>query len=91
MPTTVSIRLSDENRARLDGIAKTTHRSRSFLVNSAIEQQFRDIELGKKSEKSHRKGRLDRLLAMEGVGAKLYGPRTTEDIDAQIREFRGDE
>ena len=91
MPSTVPIRLSDENLARLDSAAKSTHRSRSFLVNSAIEQQFRDVEAETPREKAPKKGRLDRLLAMEGIGAKLYGPRTQEDIDAEIRELRGDE
>ena len=91
MPSTVPIRLTDENMARLESAAKSTHRSRSFLVNTAIEQQFRDIESGTPQDMPIKKGRLDRLLAMEGIGAKLYGPRTQEDIDAEIRELRGDE
>jgi hypothetical protein len=33
--------------------------------------------------------RLEKLLAMEGVGSELYGPRSQEDIDAQVRKFRG--
>ncbi|SEH31197.1 hypothetical protein [Magnetospirillum fulvum] len=37
------------------------------------------------------KSRMARLLELKGVGARLYGERTQEDIDAGIREFRGDE
>ena len=91
MPSTLHVRLSDENRERLDVMAKSMHRSRSFLVNSAIEQQFREIEPENAARQAQKKGRLANLLAMEGIGAKLYGPRSQEDIDAQVREFRGDE
>jgi len=35
--------------------------------------------------------RLGKLRALKGAGSRLHGERTMEDIDAQIREFRGDE
>lgn len=35
--------------------------------------------------------RMERLLAKAGVGVALVGSQTTEDIDARIREFRGEE
>lgn len=37
-----------------------------------------------------RKSRMDRLLAMKGAGARLHGARSVEEIDAEIREFRGE-
>lgn len=36
--TTMTIRLDDEVRARLDQLAASTHRSRSYLAAAAIEQ-----------------------------------------------------
>ena len=37
------------------------------------------------------KGRMEKLRAMKGAGARMYGPRSVEEIDAQIREFDGDD
>jgi len=35
--------------------------------------------------------RLARLMSMAGIGVKLVGPQSAEEIDARIRHFRGDE
>jgi predicted transcriptional regulator len=85
----LSVRLPDETRHLLDQAAEKTHRSRSFLVKEALERHLHEIirEQGAETKKS----RLERLLALAGAGERLGGPRTAEDIDAQIREFRGDE
>jgi hypothetical protein len=34
---------------------------------------------------------LDMLRALKGSGAWQHGARSADDIDADIREFRGDE
>lgn len=85
----LSVRLPDETRHLLDKAAESTHRSRSFLVKEALERHLADIVAEQSG--GTRKSRLERLLALKGAGAKLYGPRTAEDIDAQVHGFRGDE
>lgn len=35
--------------------------------------------------------RMDKLRALKGSGARRYGPLSPEQIDADVREFRGDE
>ena len=42
MSTTMSIRLDDELKTRLSQLAKTTHRSKSFLASEAI-REFVDL------------------------------------------------
>lgn len=85
---TLSVRLPDDTRARLERAAKTTHRSRSFLVKEALERHLNDIVA---EQRGGAKSRLEKLLAMKGVGTRLYGPRTVEEIDSDVRKFRGDE
>ena len=86
--TTVSVRLPDEIRARLESTAKTLRRSRSFLVQEALDRYLDEVA-GIEADRSA-KG-ITRLRAMAGAGARLVGAQTMEEIDARIREFRGDE
>lgn len=85
----LSVRLPGEVRERLDRAAQRTNRSRSFLVQEALTRHLDDImrERGGGETQS----RLERLRAMKGAGALLYGPRSEEDIAGQLHEFRGDE
>ena len=85
----LSVRLPDETRVRLEQAAKSTRRSRSFLVKEALERHLTEIvnEQGRGGAKS----RLEKLLALAGAGVRLGGPQTAEEIDGRIREFRGDE
>jgi len=90
MPTpTLSVRLPDDTKARLDTAAKTTRRSRSFLVKEALELYL--VQVVNEQAGGGQKSRLEMLRELKGFGAKRYGARTVEDIDAQVREFRGDE
>jgi len=90
MPTpALSVRLPDETRARLDQAAMATHRSRSFLVKEALERHLSEIVAEQAG--GARTSRMARLLAKAGVGVTIVGSQTTEEIDARIREFRGDE
>jgi len=84
---TLTVRLPSDTRGRLDKAAMETHRSRAFIVKEALERHLNDIVV----EQGGGKGRLDKLLALKGAGARRYGARTEKDIEAQIREFRGDE
>ena len=85
---TLSIRLPDSIRVSLDKASESTHRSRSFLVKEALERHLGAIV---QEQNGAPKNRLDRLLALKGIGARLYGPRSTEEIDAGVDEFRQDE
>ena len=90
MPTpSLSVRLPDDTRARLDQAAKSTHRSRSFLVKEALELYFSQVVDTQAA--GGQKSPLEKLRELKGFGAKMYGARSVEEIDAQVREFRGDE
>jgi len=41
---TISIRLTDEEEARLDGLARRTGRSKSFYVRAALHEYLTDLE-----------------------------------------------
>jgi len=41
---TISIRLTDEEEARLDGLARRTGRSKSFYVRAALHEYLADLE-----------------------------------------------
>jgi predicted DNA-binding protein len=86
---TLSVRLPGEVRERLEQAARHTNRSRSFLVQEALTRHLDDIMREQKADET--KSRLEKLCTLKGAGARLYGPRSEEDITAQIREFRGDE
>lgn len=85
----LSVRLSGDIRTRLDSAAKSTSRSRSFLVQEALARHLNEIVAEQSGGAAQ--SRLDKLRALKGAGARMYGPRSAEDIDAQIREFRGDD
>jgi predicted DNA-binding protein len=86
---TLSLRLPPETKVRLERAASVTRRSRAFLVKEALERHLDTIL----NEHDRRCGaeRLARLLAFKGAGVGEDGGRTMEDIDAQVRAFRGDE
>lgn len=41
---TISIRLTDEEEARMDGLARRTGRSKSFYVRTALREYLADLE-----------------------------------------------
>jgi uncharacterized protein (DUF1778 family) len=86
---TFSLRLPKEARERLDRATQRTRRSRSFLVVEALDRYLDEIEREQRVERSP--ARFSRLMALEGVGRRADGPRTSEDIDAHIRWLRGDD
>ena len=86
---TISIRLPKASLKSLDKAAKSTRRSRSFLVREALDHYLADI-VQKQSEPAVKP--LSRLLAMAGIAEKLgQKPRTKEEIDAHIRWLRSDD
>lgn len=82
----LSVRLSEDIRARLDEAARHTNRSRSVLVQEALTRHLADIVA---EHTGSRQKRLDTLRALKGAGARMHGPRSADDIEAQIRAFRG--
>ena len=70
MPSsTITVRLADEVREKLEAIAKSLDRSRSYLIQQAVEDlvrqyewQLREIEAGLKDAKEGKFIRHDDLL-----------------------------
>lgn len=84
----LSIRLPGEVRERLEQAVQRTNSSRSFLVQQALTRHLDDI-VTDQGVAVGTTSRMEKLRAMKGAGARIYGPRSTEDIDGQVREFRG--
>lgn len=86
---TLSLRVSATMKERLDRMAKKMRRSRSSLMVEALERHLDEIQ--QEQAISGIKGRFADILTFKGAGAKVANSRSAEDIDASIREFRGDE
>ena len=87
---TISLRLPEEARAKLDKAAKLTRRSRSFLMKEALDRHLADI-IVQEQAKDAPKRRLSTLLSLAGAGARPDNPRTAEEIDQHIRWLRSDD
>lgn len=85
---TVSIRLSETDRARLDRAMKQTRRSRSFLMKEALDRHL--TEIVQEQTPDVPKQRLSKLLSLEGAGVRPGQERSIEEIDRHIRWLRGD-
>ncbi|WP_411035057.1 ribbon-helix-helix protein, CopG family [Shinella sp. BYT-45] len=84
-----SIRLSKETLALLDQRARETKRSRSFLVEQAVRRHL--AATAGPIDADETAGKIERLRAFKGVGAKRYGPLSSDEIDVLRREFSGDD
>jgi Arc/MetJ-type ribon-helix-helix transcriptional regulator len=85
-PQTISIRLPDEDRAKLDRAIKLTRRSRSFLMKEALERHLDDVL--REETKTQTARPMSRLLSLEGKGVRASNPRSREEIDQHIRWLR---
>jgi predicted DNA-binding protein len=83
---TISIRLPDEARARLDAATRLTRRSRSYLMKEALDRYLGEIESEEIQAVSTRAK--SGLLALEGKGARSSKARSREEIDSHIRWLR---
>jgi len=61
------------------------------MVRVALEAVSGGDERATGGDAAGSSGRIKGLLALKGIGARRYGPRTEQEITAQIREFRGDD
>jgi RHH-type transcriptional regulator, rel operon repressor / antitoxin RelB len=86
---TISLRLPKDARERLDKVAAKSRRSRSFIIQEALERHLDEIE--REQLREPQKGRLSTILGLAGAGTALNGPRSKEEIDAHIRWLRGDD
>ncbi len=86
---TISIRLPLSTRQMLDKVAKSTRRSRSFIMKEALDHHLANVIRG---EEATQRKPLSRLMAMRGIAVSLgQQPRTKEEVDAHIRWLRDDD
>jgi hypothetical protein len=94
MPTpsdvTLSLRVPSELKTRLERASVRTHRSRAYLTIAALQKYLTDVE--RDEARSATPNKYDLAKRYSGVGAKLLGKgRSAAEIDAMIRDLRGDE
>jgi RHH-type transcriptional regulator, rel operon repressor / antitoxin RelB len=84
----LSLRLPAELRAKLDEAARTSRRSRSQIVQMALEHHLdRNADESRPSAAEA----VRRIRAFAGAVVPASGRRTPEEIDAHIRWLRGDD
>ncbi len=83
---TISLRLPQEARARLDRATVKTRRSRSFLMQRALEKHLDEIEREETQGASRRS--LATTLTLGGAGIPVNGPRSADEINAHLRWLR---
>jgi predicted DNA-binding protein len=86
---TLSLRVPQHFRDRLDRAAQKTQRPLSYLIQRAVERHLDDIE--SEEDASTAGGRYARLRQYKGAIAKLNGPRSKKEIDDYIDWLRGDD
>jgi RHH-type transcriptional regulator, rel operon repressor / antitoxin RelB len=83
---TISIRLPKASRLNLDRAAKLTRRSRSFLMQEALERHLAEI-IGEQSTGAKTPA-LANLLSLAGAGKGKIKPHTAKQVDDHIRWLR---
>ena len=86
---TLSLRVPQHVRDRLDRAARKTRRPLSYLMQRALERHLDDIEREESGAASP--GRYAGLLAMQGAAIGADGPPTSQEIDDYIRWLRDDD
>ena len=87
---TLSLRVPSELKSRLERASVRTHRSRAYLTIAALQKYLDDVE--QDEVKSAAPSKYEIAKRYGGVGAKLLGKgRSASEIDAVIRDLRGDE
>ena len=83
---TISIRLPRAARESLDHAAMLTRRSRSFLMQAALERHLQEIIREQTQGSTPR--RYATLQSLAGAGRRSGEPRSAEEIDNHIRWLR---
>jgi RHH-type transcriptional regulator, rel operon repressor / antitoxin RelB len=84
----LSLRLPAELRAKLDEAARVSRRSRSQIVQMALEHH---LDRNAAESRPSAAEAVRRIKAFAGAVVPASGRRTAEDIDAHIRWLRGDD
>lgn len=88
---TLSLRVPNEIKARLEKASARTHRSRAYLTIAALKLYLNDVEREEKKAVEPL-SKYEFAKSFAGVGAEILGrAKSAEEIDAMIREHRGDE
>jgi predicted transcriptional regulator len=85
---TISLRLPDATKLRLDRASKLTRRSRSFLMQEALERHLKDIV--DEQTQTKRDG-LKRIMALAGAGASVSTFKSAKEVDEHVRWLRGND
>jgi uncharacterized protein (DUF1778 family) len=85
---TVSLRLPAKIKTRIDKAAKARKTSRSKFMLEAVVARLDAPDPA--AEQSARMKSLEEFMADLNEARKNFAPRSAEDIDAQVRENRGD-
>jgi hypothetical protein len=87
---TLSLRVPSELKTRLERASVRTHRSRAYLTIAALQKYLNDVE--QDEAKTATASKYDIAKRYSGVGARLLGRgRSAAEIDAMIRDQRGDD
>jgi predicted DNA-binding protein len=88
-PPPISLRLPQATREKLDKAAVVLRRSRSFVIQEALERHLDDMihESGLVADKR----RLDTLLSLAGAGGHADHPRSADDVGNYTNWLRGNE
>jgi predicted DNA-binding protein len=87
--STLSVRISDDLRERLERATVETSRSRNQIVKMALEKHLDKIT-SEETAPLHSKS-FDRLKSFKGKGVTSRSFRSGEEVDAYIRRLRGDD
>lgn len=87
--STISLRLPKEARERLDRVAEKSRRSRSYIMQRALELHLDSV--AREEDQPERQGRYAKLLSMQGAAIGPGGPRTRQEIDDYINWLRDDD
>jgi hypothetical protein len=87
---TLSLRVPNELKTRLEKVAARTQRSRAYLTIAALEKHLDEVEKDELQISSP--GVYDIAMRYRSAAAKIIGrTRSAEEIDALIRELRDDD
>ena len=85
---TTTVRLPSAIRAQLEQVARATKRSRSSLMIEAIEAHLEQLQ--DEARSTAQTPRYASLMKYQGAAAKTGG-RSVAEIDAILRDIRGDD
>ncbi len=85
----ISLRLPQATREKLDRASALMRRSRSFLMQEALERHLDDIIA--RDAPHEKKRRLGTLLSLGGVGKREQAPRTAAEVQNYTHWLRGND